>query len=173
MSWYQIFYWLTVANGVRIFFTAIASIAGIYLLFASIAATGAFGESHEKTSWSFWEKTSKKLYVVFLIIFFISLCFSIFIPTKKDCMIIIAGGAIGEFVTNDSTARKIPGDLTYLIHMYLKKEVENLGDDEKKILQVKFQTPKEEFMEKIKKASQEQLQEFITRGDSSIIINIK
>lgn len=172
MNWYQIFYWLTVANTVGWVFTVLAIIAGVYVIIATIAAAGAFTESG-KSSWGYWEKQNKKLYIVVIVIFFFSLCLTVFIPSKKDFILIIAGGAVGEFVTNDSTAKKIPGDLTYLIHSYLKKEIDNIKDDVDPKIEIMFQTPKEAFLEKMKKASKDQLEEFISKGDSSIIINIK
>lgn len=41
------------------------------------------------------------------------------IPNRRDMLLIIAGGAVGEFITTDANARELPSDIT----KFLRKEI--------------------------------------------------
>jgi hypothetical protein len=90
----------------------------------------------------------------------------LFTPSKGDTLLIIAGGAVGNFVTSDSSSKAIPSDITNFIHMKLKAEMINVDDDIKRQLDV--QSPKEKFMDKVKDLSKEQLIEYLQK-DTTLI----
>jgi hypothetical protein len=74
----------------------------------------------------------------------------IFIPTKKDALIIVAGGAVGEFITSDSSSKQIPYELTSLLREKIKSEISEIrltGDLSVDTLKEKT---KEELIEMIK-----------------------
>lgn len=86
-------------------------------------------------------------------------------PTKKDCLLIIAGGSIGNFISNDSNATKIPGDVMKYFHLSLRNEIKDLElpTDVKQSLNkdLGIKTDKEEFADKLKSLSKEELIKFI------------
>jgi hypothetical protein len=152
MNWYSIFYWLTVAGNVKAVAVTFAVIFGIYSIFATIAAFGAFDDNWEK-----WEKTSKKVYLIFVTTFILSLFMSVFLPSKKDSLIIVAGGAVGEFITTDSTAKQLPSDLVYFVHSYLVEKGASFKNEFKAPAVVK----EEPYIEKLKQLSKEELLKLI------------
>lgn len=135
-NWYSIFYWLTVADNIK-------SVAGatsiIFLIAAIIAMIGYFftsgelaesittvGSSEpsirekESTVWrNYWRNA-------FFFVASISLLFTfiwMFTPSKKDALIIIAGGTVGNFVTQDSSARALPSELIMLLRTKINEEI--------------------------------------------------
>lgn len=78
-----------------------------------------------------WESDKKqaKQYLTLLKWFKIScvvtsacLVVDIFIPSKKDMLLIYGGGKVIEFVDNDSIAKQLPHDAIEALHKYLTEE---------------------------------------------------
>jgi hypothetical protein len=81
-------------------------------------------------------------------------------------MLIIAGGSVGSFITSDSSSRALPADLTKYLHLKLNAELNDLGTETKKELGV--QTKKDEFMDKVKSFTKDEIIEYLQK-DTTII----
>ncbi len=149
MNWYEIFYWLTVAENVKTFFCAMIWIFTIVSVVATIAY---FGNTDDKDNqrmsrkWMWW---SFPFAIVFWSLF-------IFTPNRKDALLIIAGGGTMEFLTNDSTAKQIPHELSNFVISELKNmateaKVElNINSQKDKIIQEAKGLTTEELLKKMR-----------------------
>lgn len=146
MNWYSIFYWLSVADNVKEVTGWMAIVLGIYFLFACISALGAFEESFPK-----WEKGSKRVFYIFSTFFFISLFSWALLPSKKDSLMIIAGGGGLTFLTQDSSAKKLPSEVTN----YLVTEIKNLAKESEVNLGISDQ--KDKILDEVKNLSAKEL----------------
>jgi hypothetical protein len=163
-NWYKIFYWLTVADNFKNFFVTMIVLFMITSVISTICylVNGLSDDSDSKRyqtnsrKWMWWS------YPFCIMFWFLYL----FTPSKGDTLLIIAGGAVGNFVTSDSSSKAIPSDITNFSHMKLKAEMINVDDDIKRQLDV--QSPKEKFMDKVKDLSKEQLIEYLQK-DTTLI----
>jgi len=163
-NWYEIFWFLTIADEVKTALHTIAVAAFVFLIaslvfyFISVYWKSAEIENNgndtdsEVKKWAVWVKAFKTVFIASLIICFVSECFNIFIPSKRDALIIIAGGAVGNFITKDSTSKQIPHEVMELLSTKIKAEIKNtdmktLISGEKDTLQ---NMTKEELIKKIK-----------------------
>jgi len=163
MNWYKVFYWMSIADNVKAVMLTLWIVFGIYFLIASFVALGAKESSN---SYKNWLPGQKKVYFLFTTIFFFSITLWTFTPSKKDMMLIIAGGSVGNFLTTDSSSRALPADLTRYLHLKLNAELDDLGSETKR--ELGLQTKKEEFMDKVKEFSKEQLIDYLKRDTSFI-----
>lgn len=161
MNWYRVFYWMSIADNVKAVFLALSIVIGIYFIIATAAALGMFDAKFTE-----WEKGTKRVYFIFTITFLFSITLWTFTPSKKDMMLIIAGGAVGNFITSDSSSRALPADLTKYLHLKLNAELEDLGSATKK--ELGLQTKKEELIDKVKDFSKEQLIEYL-KNDTTLV----
>jgi hypothetical protein len=90
--------------------------------------------------------------LVLAIFFWLSL---VFVPNRKDMIIIIAGGAVGQFVTSDSSARQLPADITRFLRGEILKATSELTDEAKQSIGIDTE------VEKIKNASKEELEKML------------
>lgn len=118
-------------------------------------------------SWQLGRKYSTILFYPLLILALITWTGYVVVPTKKDCLLIIAGGAVGNFMTTDTSAKQLPADVTKFLHMSLQNEIKNVNDDVKRELGV--QTKKEKIIDNLKDLSKEELIDYLK--SDSIIIN--
>jgi hypothetical protein len=153
-NWYQVFYWMSIADNVKLIFGTLSIILGVYFVGAVVAALGAFEDS-----FSNWESGPKRVFYIFTSMLFLSLTLWTFTPSKKNMMLIVAGGSIGNFVSNDSSSRAIPAELTKYVRNYLKKESEDLNYETKEDLGI--ETPKENLLNKVKDLTKEQMIEYL------------
>ncbi|MEO5646170.1 MAG: hypothetical protein ABIO57_03695 [Candidatus Paceibacterota bacterium] len=184
MNWYSIFYWLTVADSVKKFFDTTSNIFTWFavLSFLVVVAT-TIGKSYQisensiKTpeeeatdadvrSWDFLKRISSKFFWWMLPLALVTWLGYVMTPTKKDCLLIVAGGAVGNFMTTDTSARKLPSDVTKFLHLSLKNEIAGLSDTAKKELGIT--TPKDEFLKKAAKMSKEQLLKYL-QADTTVL----
>ena len=128
MNWYQIFYWLTVADNARTFFGWMCALFTIVAVFSTIFYFASLEDDAE-----FAEKVSSK-WVKYSYPF-----------------IIIAGGGTIEFLTSDSTAKKIPGEMSN----FVLTEIKNMAKEAEVELDVK--TAKEKVLEEAKQMTSEEL----------------
>lgn len=176
MNWYKVFYWLTVSDGVKDaldtfsnIFTFFAIIFGLWYAICIIIILSndlgseevKFDSEKDQKAWLNYRKWSGR---TFWFTFTLTLCLWIgwaMTPTKKDCLMIIAGGSIGNFISNDSNVTKIPGDITKFLHLSLRNEIKDLElpKNEKQSLtkDLGIKTEKEEFADKLKALSKEEL----------------
>lgn len=158
MNWYKIFYWVTVADGVKGFFDVVSNWTLAFSIIFFVAYWVAFGASRDSSindseisdkSFKYWLSMIRKTFLWFFITCIITWGAYVFCPSKKDAIIIIAGGAVGNFITSDSSSRQIPAELTLLIREKMKDEIENLKTDTS-VDTLKNKT-KEELIEMLKK----------------------
>jgi hypothetical protein len=191
MDYYSIFYWLTVADGVKSFFdvasnlfTWAASLALIGMVIslgirvATVGANGLKSEEEEKENPE-WRAANafftiiKKFFYTALFLSLITWMGYMLTPTKKDCLLIVAGGAVGNFITTDSSAKQLPADVTNFLHMSLQEQMKEIKSDVKEQVvsdakkQLGMQTPKEELMDKVKKMTKEEIINYL-QSDTAI-----
>ena len=149
MNWYSVFYWLTVADGVKNFFdvasnifTALAVIFAFVYIAVAIGKAVAISEGKLRTkeedeknsdfrSWSLGKRYVSSLFWVVLALSIFTWCGYVFTPSKKDCVIIVAGGTIGNFLSSDTNSRKIPGKAFSLMNAYMDKTYAELTAEER------------------------------------------
>ena len=182
INWYQIFYWMSVADTVK----TITGIVAIILTSATVISTigyfvtsgytssearsGDTNDPKQQTStfneWMVWLKAWKRAFTLCLPITIIFGVLWALIPTKKDCLLIVAGGSVGSFISTDSSSKAIPADITKFLHLKLNAEIQNLDTETKK--ELGLQSKKDEFIDKVKDLTKEQLIEYL-KNDTSII----
>lgn len=178
-NWYKIFYWLTVADGVKSFLDVFSNVLMFLTLFVAIAyfistllflSNDGFSES-EKESIAKAKKYTTRTFRILGVLTTITWLAWVMTPTKKDCLLIIAGGAVGNFISTDSSAKQLPSDLTRFLHLSLKKEVESLGEESRQ--ELGLSSKKDKLVHKIKNleisdSDKEDLIEYIVQ-DSTLI----
>ena len=120
MNWYTVFYLMSVADGISTFAIWIAVIATLIFVITSMMKmpaeafdnTASFTEDQEIKNLNTIWKYATTLMIVFWFVY-------IAIPERKDMILIVAGGAVGEFVTHDENAQKLPSE----VFQYLRKEI--------------------------------------------------
>lgn len=151
MNYTQLFYWLTVADNAKTFFMTFAVIFSII----SGAATIGFlfgrevedlscppdGNAERSKKWMWWSYP-------FMILFW---AFWIFTPTKRDALLIVAGGQTMNFLTTDASAKQIPHELS----AFVVTELKNMAKEAQVDLNIKSQ--KEKILEEAKTLSSEEL----------------
>ena len=160
MNYIKLFYWLVIADNARdmfitftVIFTIIAIISTLCFIFGrkddSYLTCPKDGLAERSKKW-IWFSYS------FLILFW---SLYIFTPSKKDALLIVAGGGTLNFLTTDSTAKKIPHEmsnfiLTQLNNMAVENQVElNIKDQKNKILEETKKMNSEELLQKMKSDS--------------------
>lgn len=160
-NFYKLFYWITVSEGVKslsetlsILLCVITIISGIGY-FASTnslsqyATAGAPSEQGTKfNEWKVWRDAYRKIFCLVLPFCVLFTLLSIFIPSKKDAIIIVAGGAVGNFIMSDSTSKQIPAELTLLVREKIKSEILELKNP--LIVDTLKEKTKEELIELLK-----------------------
>jgi amino acid transporter len=132
MSWYSIFYWITVADGVKEFFDTFSNIFTFFSILTLIIVIISFfisrDDSDEDTqkSGEAWLKWSRKLFIWFTIFMLITWIGYVFCPNKRDALIIVAGGAVGEFITSDTAAKQIPSEVMVLLRDKIRSEIKDI-----------------------------------------------
>lgn len=183
MNYYSVFYWLTVADGVKqvfdvfsnvfTWFTVISLIAYAIMIGVSIQckidSNGKDKDDKDYKDSMLWRKMVGRFYWTSQIICVITWLGYVLTPTKKDCMLIVAGGAVGNFITTDTSSRAIPADITKFLHLSLNKEIDDLQKEVKTDIRKELgvQTEKEKFIERVEKLSKEQLIEYL-KNDTTI-----
>ena len=150
MNYTSLFYWLTVADNARdmfrvglIIFTAIAVISTL----ANLIMRG--NQDDDADVARKWMKWSYPFMFLFWSLF-------IFTPSKKDALLIVAGGQTMNFLTTDKSAKQIPHELssfivTELKNMATEAKVDlNIKDQKAKILEEAKNMSAKELMDRIK-----------------------
>lgn len=147
-DWYKVFYWLTVADNAKTFFmtfvvifTAVSAISTFCYL-ANMDDTNDNRESQAMArKWMWWSYP-------FMILFW---SLYVFTPSKRDALIIIAGGTVGNFVTRDSSTRAIPAEAMQLLRARIKEEIADASLDQFLDNDTLKNKTKEELIEILKK----------------------
>jgi hypothetical protein len=178
MNWYWIFYFFGVADKAHNMFLTFSILSAIMLvvfffiwLFTEQIGEDAFGDIsdmkekdklstkspkvHKKFMW--WFKTS-------LVMTFLSIAMCVLLPSKKELLLIIAGGSVGEFVTTNEDAKALPADITKFLRQEIMTATNELKDDAKAEVKRALNIDenledltKEQLMEKFKDLPKEQL----------------
>lgn len=148
MNYTELFYWLTVADNARdlfrvgvIIFTAIAVIATVANIL--LRGDGDDDSATQARKWIWWSYP-------FMFLFWSLL---IFTPSKKDALLIVAGGQTMNFLTTDKSAKQIPHELS----SFIVTELKNMAADAKVDLNIKDQ--KEKILEEAKDMTAKELME--------------
>ena len=133
MSNYSKIYWLTRLDGINGFFIAIACVSAALLLasiiyhFASSDMDEFYHDKELEARIKLRSKTTGKIkyWVVLLVIGVLT---SILLPTQKQAILIIAGGKTMDFVEQDTSIQKIPGQTTLIISEFLDNQINKLNN---------------------------------------------
>jgi hypothetical protein len=153
MSYSQLFYWLVVADNARTFFTvfmiiftAIAAISTIWFIVdrnGDDLSVGSQNAAERAKKWMWW---SYPFCMLFWALYILT-------PSKKDALLIVAGGQTMEFLTTDKSAKEIPHELS----AFLVTEIKNMAAEAKVDLNIKDQ--KEKILESAKSMTAKELME--------------
>lgn len=114
MDYTNLFYWLVVADNAKTFFGFFASFFCIVFIVTQIVRVFALLENGYDVSLktlkaiNTWTWYSTPFMILFLALW-------IFTPTKKDSLLIVAGGGALNYLSQDSTAKQIPKQMTNFI----------------------------------------------------------
>jgi predicted PurR-regulated permease PerM len=131
INFYRVFYWITVADGVKKAFDAFSN------LFTTFAVIGLIiyvvnriyrvtDECNNPKVTDQWGKHFSRFFYINLILCVITWFGFMLTPSKTDALTIVAGGAVGNFITSDSSAKQIPSELTNLLRLKIKDEIEQM-----------------------------------------------
>lgn len=135
MNWYSVFYWISVADNVSMFLQVIAVIFMIFFIFSAIGffvsanakAENSYNQEREDyKQWSVWHTAWKRVFQWSLIISLTMGTLWVFIPSKKNCLLIVTGGTVGNFIASDSSAKAIPAEAMNLLREKIRQEVEEI-----------------------------------------------
>lgn len=114
MNWYIVFYLFSLADKIATVFGTLTIFFGICFAITLFVAM-ANGDTGDNEFWKEW----RKFFFTFTITFFISISLWSFVPDRDDMLLIVAGGSVGEFITNDENAKELPHD----VFVFLRKEI--------------------------------------------------
>ena len=151
MNYTELFYWLTVANNAKIMFVVGITIFTAVVVISTAANFLCRGDGDDTNAdiarkWMWW---SYPFMFLFWSLF-------VFTPSKRDALLIVAGGQTMNFLTTDSTAKQIPHELSNFVVTELKNMASeakvdlNIKDQKQKILDEAKNMSAKELMEKMK-----------------------
>ena len=156
MNWYSIFYWLTVADNVK----SVLHDFGMIMTAFSVICLVVFAICREESDLTAKpdgaaERAKKWLWWCLPFTMFLWITWAA-LPTKRDSLLIIAGGGTMQFLTTDSSAKEIPHEAMNYVVTELKtmsKEAKvDLGIESQKdkVIEAAKQMTSEEILNKIK-----------------------
>lgn len=153
MNYTKLFYWLTVADNAKTFFGWGAII--FTAIFIIVTVVRVFNSLEGDADKDFYNKCNKwTWYSTPFMLLFLSLW--IFTPNKRDALLIVAGGSTMNFLTQDSTAKQLPHELSSFLVTEIKNMAEetklelNINDNKQKIINEAKQLTGEQLIEKLK-----------------------
>lgn len=174
MNWYNIFYWVTRGDSIKDFFdissnifTTLAVISFVVVAACTIGAGIQISDSNTKNddedksnpeirAWQKTRRYSSFLFYPLLIFSIITWLGYVLTPTKKEALLILAGGGTMNYLTTDSTAKQLPHEMTTFVVTELKtmaKEAKvdfGIANQKERILEDAKQMTTEQLMEKMK-----------------------
>ncbi len=177
VNYYKIFYWITVADSVKnflfimsIIFAVIAGLSFIGGLWSSTEMSSEITsnetQNRDYKQWEVWQKHWRRIFNWTIVPAIIFIGAYIFTPSKKDCLLIVTGGAVGNFVTSDSSSRAIPAEMTKYLHLALKEKISDLNSETR--VELGLQTSKEKFIDKAAKMTKHELIEYL-KNDTTLV----
>jgi hypothetical protein len=126
MNWYAVFYLFSLADKISAISGGLAVITALIL--TVILIVGLFGlDDWDSDDWKIWRKF---LYIFLPFTFFFSSMYML-VPDRKDMLLIIAGGSVGQFVATDENAKQIPADVARFLRHEIVNATADLGDSDK------------------------------------------
>jgi len=149
MNYYTLFYFFTVSDKLRNFFdvfsnifTAGMVISGVIFLLLSLYVR--LNQDDDDTTNQFWILAIRKVFIWASVLTFLSWLGYVAVPTKKEMVLIVAGGAVGNFLSQDTTARQLPHD----VMVFLQTEIKSATKEAKLEL---FSDPKMDSLKQLPK----------------------
>lgn len=144
MSYTKLFYWLTVADNAKDFFLTFTIIFTIIAFLSTIAVVMSMLDGDDATDSKKWMWWSYPFMILFWSLY-------IFTPSKKDALLIVAGGQTLNYLTTNETAKQLPQEaLTFVV-----TELKSMAADAK--VELGIQSQKEKMLEEVKSLSAQQL----------------
>ncbi len=159
MNYTSLFYWLVVADNARGFFKVFMIMFTVIAFFATICYI--FNSYSEGTGQTKDDEQNQRMarkwmwYSYPFMIFFWSLF--IFTPSKRDALLIVAGGQTLNFLASDKSAKQIPAELSNFVLTEIKNQAKeaavdlNISDQKDKLLEKAKKMSAEELMTEMKK----------------------
>lgn len=148
MNYTTLFYWLVVADNAKGLFLAGCWLFGFIAVIATMInlINGGSDDKDEgiqrvSRKWIWWSYP----------IFFLFMSLQVFTPSKKDALLIVAGGQTLNFLTTDKSAKQIPRELSGFVLTELKNMAKEAEVD------LNISTQKEKLLEKAKTMTTEEL----------------
>lgn len=146
MDYTKLFYWLTVADNARTLFITMTIIFTAICVIATIAniACAADGEEEGRRIARKWMWKSYPFMLIFWLLV-------IFTPSKRDALLIVAGGQTLNFLVSDESAKQIPTEMS----SFVLTELKNMAKDAEIDLNIKQE--KQKVLDEVKELSSEEL----------------
>lgn len=162
MDYTKLFYWLVVADNARTLFGVFTTIFTIVVCVAAIAYFLTHDDEDAQRmsrKWLWWSTPFCMLFWSFMI----------FTPSKRDSLLIIAGGQTLNFLTTDESAKQIPSELSG----FILTELKNMAAEAQVELGIRDQ--KERLIEEAKTMTTEELLKRMNedKNFADIILNNK
>jgi hypothetical protein len=164
MNYTSLFYWLVVADNARLLFgwgagifTGIAALSTAFNLFARGGSINSDNSKTEQDEYAHTADVARKwMWWSYPFMFFWWSCL-VFTPTKRDALLIVAGGQTLNFLANDKSAKQIPAELSNFVLTEIKNQAReasvdlNIADQKDKLLEKAKKMSAEELMNEMKK----------------------
>lgn len=148
MNYTTLFYWLVVADNAKDFFRAGCWLFGAIAIIATVVN---FIINSENSVDDDARSISRKWIMWSYPFFFLFMSLQVFTPSKKDALLIVAGGQTLNFLTTDKAAKQIPKELTSFVLIELK----NIAKEAK--VDLGISTQKEKILEEAKNMTSKEL----------------
>lgn len=130
---YTKLYWLTRLDNINSFITSVGVICVFIVVAMGIwtainSESYSFDSEEEKENRKKLKATTSKMAKILLPLGFFFLLFRVFVPTKDEAILIIAGGKVAEYVNKDTSLQKIPFQTTEYLKLVLDREIQDLKD---------------------------------------------
>lgn len=158
MNYTKLFYWLAVADNARTLFgwgVAIFTTIAVVATIINIICRGKYLSSEtpesDKEDYLQTAKSARKWILWSYPFMFLWWALLVFTPSKKDALLIVAGGQTMNFLTTDSSAKQIPHELSN----FVVTELKNMAADAKVDLNIANQ--KEKILNEAKNMTTDEL----------------
>ena len=171
MNFYKLFYWLTVGDKLAelffwlsLFFCISFVITIIIVYFNKPDVVIEYEKSEESKDkpsehviqQAIWYRNVKVAHYMLFVFTPLSLAIWVGTPNKKEAVLIIGGGYVGNFITTDSSAKQLPSDIVYFLRTNLQLAAKESQVELQGLIN---QPPKDTLIDKTK----EELLEIIKR----------
>lgn len=139
MNYYTLFYLASIADSLKKAFDMFSTLFTwgwvlstlVFLLYAFYVQSDDFkkrlesAQNNEIRIMRIWRSVSLSMLVAMLL----SWTLYVATPSRNDALLIIAGGAVGEFITSDTVVRSLPRETALLLRQQMRARVLELRGD--------------------------------------------